>query len=197
MRIDQSEYILEKEKRGFFVDIGAYDGVTGSNTLLLEQNGWDGICVEPNKEPFKRLDLNRRCSKHNAAISDFNGESWFMSVAGYAEQISCIERTAPREHLERIETELDKHGGEVSRYAVPCYTFSTLVKEKDITYLSIDAESHELYILQGIDFSYHNIKYISFEKNPYDKNDCGKFLESMGYSHVNTIGVDYFYKKND
>ena len=118
-----------------------------------------------------------------------------QKIAGYAEQISCIERTAPREHLERIETELDKHGGEVSRYAVPCYTFSTLVKEKDITYLSIDAESHELYILQGIDFSYHNIKYISFEKNPYDKNDCGKFLESMGYSQVNTIGVDHFYKK--
>ena len=166
MRIDQSEYILEKEKHGFFVDVGAYDGITGSNTLLLEQNGWDGICVEPNKEPFKRLDLNRRCSKHNAAISDFNGESWFMSVAGYAEQISCIERTAPREHLERIETELDKHGGEVSRYAVPCYTFSTLVKEKDITYLSIDAESHELYIPTRNRFFLSQYKIYFFREKP-------------------------------
>ena len=41
---------------GFFLDSGASDGVSGSNTLLLESAfGWRGICVEPNDQLFTRL----------------------------------------------------------------------------------------------------------------------------------------------
>ena len=44
--------ILEKLNitKGFFVDIGAWDGIYLSNTLLLMENGWSGICVEGDKQ---------------------------------------------------------------------------------------------------------------------------------------------------
>lgn len=197
MTTEQAKFIYDLERNGFFVDIGAYDGVTGSNTLLLEQNGWRGICVEPNISPFQSLKLNRNCDKYNVAISNVDGEVYFISVDGYAEQISCVQHTAPEEHIKRIENEINQHGGNTVERIIPCYKFSSLIKEKNITYLSIDAESHELYILQGIDFSYHHIKYISFEKNPYDQNDCGSFLINHGYKYLTTIGVDNFYIKND
>lgn len=45
---------LELEKP-WFMDIGAYDGITFSNTLKLAELGWGGICVEPSPIPFKRL----------------------------------------------------------------------------------------------------------------------------------------------
>lgn len=194
---EQAKFIYDLEKNGFFVDVGAYDGITGSNTYMLEFMGWNGVCIEPNKEPFKLLDIHRKCEKHNIAISNCDGELEFIAITGYAEQISCVKSTAPSEHINRITTEINTHGGNVTKNIVSCRKFSSLIKQKDITYLSIDAESHELSILEGIDFSYHNIKYISFEKNPYDNNDCGKFLENYKYKHLKTIGIDNFYIKND
>jgi len=34
-------------KKGVFVDVGAYDGLTHSNTIGLAAMGWRGICIEP------------------------------------------------------------------------------------------------------------------------------------------------------
>ena len=47
---------------GYFVDVGAYDGITLSNTFILEKHlGWSGICIEPNPEAFEKLRANRSC----------------------------------------------------------------------------------------------------------------------------------------
>ena len=44
-----NEVLFNNKKNGFFIDIGAHDGVTISNTLFFEkQNDWKGICIEPN-----------------------------------------------------------------------------------------------------------------------------------------------------
>lgn len=42
--------------RGYFLDLGAGDpeGGLNSNTLLLEQKGWDGICVDGHAHHIKR-----------------------------------------------------------------------------------------------------------------------------------------------
>lgn len=40
---------------GSFLDIGAYDGKTFSNTLALAERGWSGVCVEPCPYNFVRL----------------------------------------------------------------------------------------------------------------------------------------------
>lgn len=39
-----------------FVDIGAYNGITISNTRLLFDLGWSGVCVEPVTSSFNELD---------------------------------------------------------------------------------------------------------------------------------------------
>ena len=57
--------IFENKKNGFFVDIGAHDGISINNTKLLEDLGWDGICIEPHPKVFQRLLLNRNCKKVN------------------------------------------------------------------------------------------------------------------------------------
>src|ERR1035437_6830450 len=36
-----------EDYRGKFVDVGANDGVYGSNSYLLERHGWTGLLVEP------------------------------------------------------------------------------------------------------------------------------------------------------
>lgn len=193
--MNQAEFILSLVGfPGYFVDIGAYDGISNSNTFLLEQNGWQGICFEPNLNAYVKLNKNRKCLCCNMAISDENYDNEpFIIVEGYAEQISCILRYTPKEHLDRIKNDLQ--GGSKRTGMVKVRKFSDEIYRKDITYLSIDAETHEMAILSGIDFNYHNISYISFEKNNYDTNDCGAFLQSKGYKFIKQIAADHFYAK--
>src|SRR5262249_56743026 len=41
-------FFRERRTKGYFVDIGAYDGVTFSNSLFFERHlGWQGVCIEP------------------------------------------------------------------------------------------------------------------------------------------------------
>src|SRR5690606_17058972 len=48
-----------KKLTGYFVDVGANDGKTGSNSLYLEENGWSGVLVEPNPNLQTELKMNR------------------------------------------------------------------------------------------------------------------------------------------
>lgn len=66
-----------KSYKGRFIDIGANDGKTLSNTLWCAENGWSGVCVEPCQEAFDRLcithaDTGIKCYQY--AIADNFGE---------------------------------------------------------------------------------------------------------------------------
>jgi FkbM family methyltransferase len=71
---NEQEVILELvgDHRGSFLDIGAYDGKTFSNTMALVERGWKGVLVEPSPLPFKSmLELhgeNPRLRLVNAAV---------------------------------------------------------------------------------------------------------------------------------
>ena len=44
------------KSNGYFIEIGAGDGVLESNTYLLEKKyGWNGICVDPAEYQFNEL----------------------------------------------------------------------------------------------------------------------------------------------
>lgn len=66
-QVGQDLWVFSQIKKGFFVDIAAGDGIDLSNTYLLEQNGWNGICVEPSQS-FMRLVKNRNSVCVHTAI---------------------------------------------------------------------------------------------------------------------------------
>ena len=46
----QDDYVRERllpGPHGYFVDIGADDGVDRNNTYAFELTGWTGLCIEP------------------------------------------------------------------------------------------------------------------------------------------------------
>src|SRR5579859_3629901 len=55
--------------KGVFVEVGAYDGIASSNTYGFEQEGWTGLCVEPDPEIASRCRQNRRCRTLQCAIA--------------------------------------------------------------------------------------------------------------------------------
>lgn len=66
----------------FFVDVGANDGVSMSQTHALEKHfAWSGICVEASDAPFQALELSRPlCVNVNACLSNSSGASVSFAV---------------------------------------------------------------------------------------------------------------------
>ena len=50
---------LKVPDKGIFVDVGAADGISGSNTLMFEDRGWTGLLIEPNLRFKTELNANR------------------------------------------------------------------------------------------------------------------------------------------
>ena len=61
---------------GTFVDIGAGDGIRGSNTLYFENHGWTGLCVDPDPRNYSSLS-RRRCQVQTCAVSATPGTRRF------------------------------------------------------------------------------------------------------------------------
>ena len=83
------------KKNGFFIDIGAHDGISLSNTYLLEQEyGWKGICIEPNPSVFKKLCKNRENTLNiDSPLSSKDNEVVvFTSIEGDDEMLSGIKK---------------------------------------------------------------------------------------------------------
>src|SRR5664280_1701555 len=108
----QDEFVdkfFNKKNAGFFIDIGAHDGVTFSNTFFLEkERGWSGICIEPIPDVFDKLKQNRRSININSCITQKNGYVRFRRVHGYNEMLSGILDLMDSEHSEQIEMDCRK-----------------------------------------------------------------------------------------
>jgi len=197
----QDSYIkdtfFKNTTKGFFIDIGAYDGVVGSNTLLFEKNGWDGICVEPNPKMYAQLRENRKCTTLSQAISLDSSPKTFFQIEGYSEMLSGLADNYSQNHIARINREIEEHNQDYDYLEVECVTFSQLTEKSNIDYLSLDIEGNELEILKSIDFTQKNISVISVEANtPQEATDLNDFLSSRGFSCNKIMGVDLIFVNN-
>ena len=47
-------------RNGFYIELGAYDGLNQSNTYYFEKYlDWTGILIEPSEKQFRKLKRNR------------------------------------------------------------------------------------------------------------------------------------------
>ena len=177
---------------GFFLNSGAADGVTGSNTQLLEEKfGWTGICVEPNSAFFTALVSNRRCQCVNCCLYDFNGSVEFVE----ANFLGGIREQFADQHLQQLKK---LYGGELETVLRPARTIRSVLKDcnapRVIDYWSLDTEGSELRILESFPFDEYSFRVLTVEHNRLPvKEDIRQFLESYGYNRVKTLGIDDCY----
>ena len=191
-----NETFFHNQSDGVFIDIGAHNGISLSNTKFFEELGWKGICIEPIPEVFEKLQHNRKAYCLQGCIADFNGIAPFGEVVGEPQMLSgLVEKCDPR-HRTRIDGEIETTQGSYKVIEVNCYLLNDLLQKHGIfhiDYLTIDTEGGELEILQSIDFSKFDIDFIDVENN-YDIN-FKDFLISKGYRFVRTLGCDELYQK--
>ncbi len=76
----EDRWILENLRlpvRGTFVEVGAYDGVQSSNTLLFERMGWDGLCIEADPDLVLKCQANRKAMTVRFAVTCKTGDTVF------------------------------------------------------------------------------------------------------------------------
>lgn len=201
---DKQDYIIDsifnKKDKGFFIDIGAHDGVTFSNTYFLEkERKWKGICIEPIPEVYTILQRNRNCIMVNGAISTIENKMKFIRGKGYVEMLSGLVDFYDERHIQRVERDIKKYGGSYEIIEVKCYNLNNLLIKydvKDVDYCNIDVEGAELEILRSINFRKCNFKAFSIECN-YSNNEVKEFMKSKGYFLLCMSGADgIFLKRN-
>lgn len=181
-------------KNGFYVDIGAYDGIKISNTYNYELLGWEGICIEPLSGPYSLLTVNRKCKCINGIISDKDDEYLdFCEISGYPEMLSGIIDNYSDKHKQRIINECDQYQAVRKKIKVKNYKFSDVVDNYNINFLDIDTEGNELNILKTIDYNKYNIHIISVEDNA-DEGELKDFLESKKFIYVDKQGGDCIFE---
>lgn len=150
----------------WFVDIGAHDGISVSNTLYFALRGAHGICFEPVRETFLKLRwlhiLNPRVRTVRYGISDQSRKATMIA----ADFVSYLPETEDLAH-----TKLSKIH-ESSLETVALLRFEDAIKGLDLPtecdLLSIDVEGHELSVLKSIDFTQHIFRAVVVETHLID-----------------------------
>jgi FkbM family methyltransferase len=182
---------------GFFIEIGADDGVDKSNTYYFEQLGWKGLCIEPSPSRFAQLTKNRTCECINLALASKEGSVEFMDITGYGKGLSGIIDNYNPLHKQRIERETTSNPLTLSKQKVTVTTvrLDKLLRERNITrvnYCSIDVEGSELDILRSIDFEVVTFDLFTIE-DPYESAEVRNLMNKNGFVLKETLGPDLLY----
>ena len=194
--------IFKGKENGIFVEIGADDGITNSNTYFFEKfRNWSGICVEPRKKSFTNLIINRNAICENCCISDVitNKKLKFLEITGEEEQLSGLLEKYDKRHLDRVKKVIGENNVLKNTIDINCDNLNNLTDRhniKHIDYCSIDTEGGELDILKSIDFSKISIDIISVENN-FNSKEFENFLIKKGYVKIESIVIDDIYVKKN
>ncbi len=187
-----AEHLLPDVQQGFFVDIGAHDGITFSNSYYFEKKGWSGFAIEPNPKIFANLVANRNCQLINAGIGSEETKQTFRAIEDPVSMLSCFIDNIDIRHIQRIEEEVLHANCKYTDIEVSCISFNKLLSNKNIKkidYLSIDVEGLEFEILKSIDFQNLEIAAVSVENN-YKDYRIPEIMERANFKLMAMIGDD-------
>lgn len=169
--LDRKLYALLGKRNGVFVEAGAADGLSQSNTLLLERKyGWRGVLIEPIPGNFKK------CAKYrdnsivlNCLLSAFEQDGNFKTIID-GNLLSIVEEDNEESQNRNVESQHEVISSNklysASKYKIKGRSLSRVLDElgiEEVDVLSLDVEGNEIEVLKGINFERHYIKVILVE----------------------------------
>jgi len=172
--------ILGNKQNGYFIELGACDGLYLSNTLFFERElGWNGICIEPNDIYFEALKINRKCNISNELVSSISGDEVNFSICEAASGITD-ENVGPFTSKTNCVRKVTKTLAEI---------LDSINAPEIIDYLSLDVEGHEYSILSTFPFDKYKFRCMTVEHNephqgPNQQILIREILEKNGYKYI-------------
>jgi FkbM family methyltransferase len=181
------EAFFRSASSGFFVEVGANEPKTNSQTWHLEQLGWRGILIEPQPALAHELKKQRRAAVFGCACSSPQnaGKMLPFKVAGVAGIHSSLNLDffVAGTHSDAI-------------INVPVRTLDDILAEANaptpIDLLSIDVESHEIDVLNGLTLTQWRPRLILIEDLALDPR-LHRVLRARGYKWVRRTGLNSWY----
>jgi FkbM family methyltransferase len=179
--------ITQEKRNGFFVEFGATNGISLSNTALLEKDfGWQGILAEPARTWHKALAQNRACTLEPRCVWSETGQKLRFNEA-YSSELSTLDQYTGHDN-HAANRSLGRH------YFVDTISLNDLLRHhgapRAIDYISIDTEGSEYPILANFDFAAYDVSVMTVEHNyvPIERERVHGLLQKNGFER---ILVDY------
>jgi FkbM family methyltransferase len=187
-------------KNGFFIEVGGNDGYSQSNTYYLEKFlGWRGILVEGIPHLYKQCQSTRnKSSVYNYALVSSDFKEDFVEMH-YANLMSVVEGSlkSNENQVKQIEKGLEiQKIKDTYSLKVPTKTLESILCEytelPQIDFFSLDVEGYELDVLQGLNITKYQPRYILVEARFFD--DVNTFLTPY-YDMIEQLTYhDYLYR---
>jgi FkbM family methyltransferase len=177
---------------GFYVDVGAYDPFNASNTLLLYRKGWRGINVEPDPDALRRFERFRgRDVNLGVAISSHDGTAAFVRAGSFS-GLDDPDRPWP-------DIRSDTAALTPTRIVVRTRRLQGVFDEYrpvgEIDLLDVDAEGHDLEVLDSNDWERFRPRIVLVEHHPGAPRDPRPFLSDLGYRLIRQFDLTYAFER--
>lgn len=184
------ELVFGGKRTGNCVEVGAHDGITGSNTYHFEEIGWKCVLVEPVPGMCERMRRFRTGTIVNCAASSAPGKAVFH-VSDPVESLSALHLT------ESQKGRISSAQASVREIQVTKRTLDDILSEAGVEepdFVSIDVEGHELEVLKGFSLDRFRPRILIVEDN-LDTTGASvrEHLERSGYRNFLRTGVNDWY----
>ena len=174
-----------QKRDGVFIEVGANDPVHGSQTWLLEQNGWKGVLVEPQSAHYEKLRAQRKNSQvFQVACSSPDKE-------GEMDLLISVDTGGST-----LQKQRDTHGTQfIGTERVKVTTLDKVLRQtgiEKVDFLSIDVEGHEIEVMRGLNFEKFRPSLILIEDGVRDLSRH-HFLKARGYKLVKRTCLNNWY----
>lgn len=191
--------------KGFFLDVGSVDGIHFSNTYMLEQKGWEGICVEAHPSYYPFLKENRKGPCYSFAAGDKDTDSCVFS-SNYRGSLSTLnlEKESYYENSGYKPWYGDRNKSEISgivngRINIPMRKLDSILEEnhlnsRNIDLITIDVDGSEIYTLPGLTLKKWNPTVLILEYTVVE-DVVFNYARDNGYTFAMKCGADAIFCK--
>jgi FkbM family methyltransferase len=187
-------HFFDRKRTGFYVEVGAYDGVGFSNTYFFEAVGWDGVLVEAVPSLHQAAVRSRPNSRVvHAAAGKQAGTVRLTVVEGDGGVATLSSATPDRQRILR-------EGGRMREVDVPLVSLDSLLEDvrQPIDFVSIDVEGLELAVLEGFDLERFAPRVLVVEDNAQGADPrVPEYLGRHGYVERFRLEQNAFYTRRD
>jgi len=160
--------IINHKTGGFFVEVGAHNGISFSNTLALEESlGWNGVCIEADPNLFTKLKDNRKCICVNECVYHTTGVNIELEVPLSQEILEGNDMLIRIKGYSHNDNYFSNQFKNKYTYTLTTKTLTNILDEINapsvIDYMSIDIEGAEIDCLIGLDHKKYFVKFLAIE----------------------------------